>query len=241
MNKTCPSCGTPFNVSPQDEGKQFNCFKCNTALTVTRTGLQAGGGAAVPLPRPPSAPVVNLPMAEEAAAPARSAANPLADVLAWLRYIPDVPTWLFGLGMFIVIVCLFSPALGSARAKSAEAQVQLGQMRFDRSEKEFKAKPNPSVAEVENQKKMKESWDREKETLEAAAKELDLNARAWDYWYTLGMMFGFLILAVASLGYLSPHQPTIRRVVGAVVLVAQILLVFTKFTGPGGLLKALLG
>ena len=43
------------------------------------------------------------------------------------------------------------------------------------------------------------------------------------------MMAGFLFLAVAALGYLSPKQPPIRRVVGAVVIVAEVLLVFIKF------------
>ena len=82
MNKNCPSCGTPFNVSPQDEGKQFNCFKCNTALTVTRTGLHAVGSApVVSLPKPPSSPVVNLPPVEEvqpAAAPVPAEVPPTA-------------------------------------------------------------------------------------------------------------------------------------------------------------------
>jgi hypothetical protein len=241
VNKNCPSCGTPFNVSPQDEGKQFNCFKCNTALTVTRTGLHAvGSSPVVNLPKPPSAPVVNLPMAEEAP-PERPAASPLDPLFAFFRALPDLPTWLFGIGMFIVIPCLFLPALSAASAKRAAAKVELGQLKMDRLEKEFKAKSNPTVAEADNQKKMKESWDKEKETLESAAKEADLEARASDYWYTFGMMFGFLFLAVASLGYLDPRQPTIRRAVGAVVLVAQILLIFTKFTGSGGILKALLG
>jgi hypothetical protein len=239
VNKNCPSCGTPFNVSSQDEGKQFNCFKCNTALTVTRGGLQTTGSPpVVPMPKAPSTAVMNLPTVEEVRP---AAPNPLAELSGLLRYIPDVSTWLFGVGMFIVILCLFLPALATASAKRAAAKVELGQLRMDRLEKEFKAKPNPTVADADNQKKMKESWDKEKETLEATAKELELDARSSDYWYTFGMMFGFLFLAFASLGYLDPRQPTIRRVVGAVVLVAQILLIFTKFTGSGGLLKALLG
>jgi hypothetical protein len=43
------------------------------------------------------------------------------------------------------------------------------------------------------------------------------------------MMIGFLFLAAAALGYLTPNQPPIRRVVGAIVIVAEVLLIFIKY------------
>ena len=55
------------------------------------------------------------------------------------------------------------------------------------------------------------------------------SARSWRYWYEWGMMWGFLFLGYASLGYLTPNQPTIRRVVGSIVLCAMILLIFIRF------------
>ncbi len=37
------------------------------------------------------------------------------------------------------------------------------------------------------------------------------------------------VLAAAAVGYLRPVQPPIRRVVGAIVIVAEVLLIFIKF------------
>ena len=44
-----------------------------------------------------------------------------------------------------------------------------------------------------------------------------------------GMMFGFVALSVASIGFLSPSQTRVRRVVGAIVISAMLLLVFIAF------------
>ena len=49
------------------------------------------------------------------------------------------------------------------------------------------------------------------------------------YLYTWGVLLGFLLVAVAGVGFLHPAQPTSRRVVGAIVLCVQVVFLFTVY------------
>src|SRR5205085_649939 len=107
--------------------------------------------------------------------------------------------------------------------------LKAGQLREDRMERELKQKKDVTIADEELRKKSKENWAKKKESLQDEAEELALDALQSGYGYTWGMMLGFLFLAAAALAYLTPGQPVIRRVVGAIVLVAEVLLIFMKY------------
>jgi hypothetical protein len=219
VNKQCPSCGTPFNLGPQDDGKRFSCFKCSSSLLVTRTGLQLAA------PGAPSAIGVDpLPSASLAGQ------RPTAGAFRTLGKLADGPTWCFAVGAFLVIVFLFFPLINRAKVERAKALVDAGKHKVERMEREIKQKgKDVSISDEERFRKVKESWVRDKENLEDDAREIELDSQRSDYLYTWGMMLGFLFLAAAALGYLNPAQPAIRRVVGAIVIVAEVLLIFMKY------------
>jgi hypothetical protein len=225
VNKNCPVCGTSFNVGPRDEGKQFPCFKCNTPLTVTRDGIQAPGvGTAASGPMP----VAVLPLGSESPPP-----RILSNGQSWWRR-HDGPTWLFGLGAFFVILFLFLPLIDYSKKNRARGALDLGNQREKRRDEEYKKNKNPSSREKADREEEQKDWDKERTRLEAEHSDAGAKAAMSEYWYTWGMMFGFLLLGGAALGYLDPAQPPIRRVVGAVVLVGEVLLIFLRYVFTAG-------
>jgi hypothetical protein len=228
VNKNCPVCGTLFNVGPREVGKQFNCFKCNTALAVTGDGIQMAGGAGV-VPAPPGA-LQAVPLGAES--PAAAPVTRPQGASFWRRY--DVPTWLFGLGALFVILFLFLPLINETRARRTKGALDLGAQREKRQEEEFKKLKEPSTNERAKRDLARDAWAKDAARLEAEHSDAKAEAAMSEYWYTWGMMFGFMLLAVAALGYLDPAQPTIRRVVGAIVLSGQILLIFLRYVLSAG-------
>jgi hypothetical protein len=222
VNQNCPVCGTQFKIGHGQVGTQFPCFKCGTSLTVTPAGIQAAGAAPHP---PPPPPLSAVPLSADRAAAALPAGPP------WWRRV-DVSTWLFGLGTFLVILYLFLPLINQGKARRARAKLDLGEAREKRAEEEYKkslatgpASPTASA----NRALAKEAWAKDRAQLEAEVSDARSEAAMSNYWYTWGMMFGFMLLAGAALGYLSPSQPTIRRVVGAIILCGEILLIFLRY------------
>jgi hypothetical protein len=65
--------------------------------------------------------------------------------------------------------------------------------------------------------------------LEERADSARFSARRWSWWYAWGMLIGFLLLAVGAMGYLRPEQTLIWRVVGAIIICAQALLIFFAY------------
>jgi hypothetical protein len=227
VNQNCPVCGTQFKVGPDQVGTQFPCFKCGTGLTVTNTGIQAAGMA------PPTGPVHTLPPSappQLIASPAPAAAAGPGGPAWWRRV--DVPTWLFALGTFLVILYLFLPLINHKKERRAHAKLNLGEVREKRAEEDFKKAQTSAPANATAQltrTQARENWTKDKAQLEAEISDAKNEAEMAEYWYTWGMMFGFILLAGAALGYLNPSQPTIRRIVGAIVLCGQILLIFLRY------------
>jgi hypothetical protein len=224
VNKQCPGCQTAYNVSPADVGREFSCFKCNAALVVQKDGIRLAGS-----PAPPTQAIATPAASPAQPEPAATSAGGRNDFRRLAGRLGDAATWMFGIGAFLVIVFLFFPLINQAKVARAKAAVQAGQLREDRMERELKQKKEVSPADEELRKKARESWAKQKDRLQEDADELGLDARQSEYWYTWGMMFGFLFLAAAALAYLNPAQPTIRRVVGAIVIIAEVLLIFIKF------------
>jgi hypothetical protein len=88
-------------------------------------------------------------------------------------------------------------------------------------------------AELEKlQKKLDEAqkdYDKELPNFDNAIDSAQIHAQLAQYPYKWGMFAGYLILAIGSIGYLHPGQNTTRRVVGGVIICAQVVLIFWVF------------
>src|SRR5581483_814328 len=140
-------------------------------------------------------------------------------------------------GAFLVIVFMFMPIIGQAAILRADAGKQkLEQERDDKIKRLLpKGKRVPDLTTDEKKKfdedsdKIRKDYEKQIETAEDDARaERTSNQRA--VWFErYGMMFGFLFVMVGSIMYMMPDQPQIKRVVGAIILTAQLVLVFIAF------------
>jgi hypothetical protein len=220
VNNTCPSCNTPYNVGAGDVGRRFTCFQCNASLEVQKSGIVVAGAASGDnLPEP-------IPVSGPGPGPAL---RPKTRALPRPNALPDVSTGLFGAGLFLVVLFLFLPILDQAKATRLKAGVKVGDLREERLDKELKEKKGPTPQDEDLRKRTKETWTKEKERLQIEAAEAEFAAQQSGYWYTWGMFLGFLLLAFGGMAWLDPRQPLIRRIVGAIVVVAEALLIFAKY------------
>jgi hypothetical protein len=223
-----------YNLTAQHVGRSFACKKCGSTLVVTAAGLELAGGA------PPGVEAFAEPMGEDPGQYRRrsnfGAGAGVAFSQFWAKLKADLPTWLLGVGIFFVVLCLFFPLLDRAKVDRRQAKIEAGDSKLSREAAETQRKI-AAEADQGKQKDLRDSLDKarkkweetEKPKLQEDYDEMRESARSWRYWYDWGMMWGFLFLGYASLGYLSPSQPTIRRVVGSIVLCAMILLIFIRF------------
>ena len=151
--------------------------------------------------------------------------NSLATVLTWVL----ATSLLFG---------MFFSAQFYFRTKELGNRSLLLQQEMARKKRE--AKGDEIAKEEETRNKAHKHWeDVELPKLQDKVDEARESAKTWRYWYDWGMMWGFLFLALAALGYLTPQQPTIRRVVGAIIFCAMMLLIFTRFVSESAARSAL--
>jgi len=143
-----------------------------------------------------------------------------------------VSTLLFAFGAFLIIVFLFSPLIGDAavdRARGAEARAKLElEQKIEKARKVDK-KTDEDINKMRdefNEKKAPELKDNINYARISQMRDL--------YFDRYGMMLGFLFLMVGSLGFMGPGQSLIRRIVGATVITAQMLIVFLVFSGFRG-------
>ncbi len=240
MQNTCPNpnCGAMYNLTAQHVGRSFACKKCGATLVVSASGLEIAGP-------PPVVEAMGYPSADEPPLPSRRPrTGPGAGAFfaqAWERIRSDAATWVFGAGAFFVILCLFFPLLDHARVLRREAklaardrQEQRLNAELRRKEAELRGKgedPDKVLKkEKEEREKAYKRWqEEEKPRMEQDVDDARDTESAWRYWYHWGMMWGFLFLAYAALGYLTPTQATIRRVVGSIIICAMMLLIFIRF------------
>lgn len=252
MNNTCPSCGAIYNVASKDVGRRIRCKKCSTALMVTDAGLEvegAGGAAPAPAARPQSAPVEDDFDDEEEVSPRRSGRNARKpakgggiDVMQIFKDFGGVPTLLFGFGAFLVIVFLFMPIIGVAGTERAAAGKE--KLEQERDTKIKRLVPKGKRLEdltSDERKKYDEDAEKIRKDYEKQISDAEDDARAErvsnkrSRWFEMyGMMFGFLFLMAGSIGYMTPGQTTVRRILGTVVLGAQMLIIFMVFAAGGG-------
>ena len=245
MNNACPSCGAVYAVTPKDVGRKLRCKKCQTALAVTDAGLVVDTPTATarPAPEPVAAAVADdFETGDEVVTTrgkkGRKFTGPRGPGLGeLLGKAGGLATVLFGIGAFLVIVYLFMPIIGQAAIQRVEAgKDKLEQERDAKLKKLIPKGKKPQDLTSDEQKKIAE--DREKivkdyaerisEAEDDARSERTSNKRA--VWFErYGMMFGFLFVMIGSIMYMMPEQPPIKRIVGAIVITAQMVLVFIAF------------
>lgn len=236
MNNVCPSCGALYNVARKDIGRKISCKKCGAALVVTEAGLEVEPPAAASR----AAPVINgiddAPDAEEEVVSprrgrgSRRGAGLNIDPIQIFKDFGGVATLLFGFGAFLVIVFLFLPMIGSAAVQRAQGAVERMELEWKGKERKMR-KENKSADEIS---KAREDFFKGKDDLEDDVQDESISNKRALWFERYGMMFGFLFLMAGSLGFLMPGHTVYRRILGTIVLGAQILIIFMVFAAGGG-------
>jgi hypothetical protein len=149
-------------------------------------------------------------------------------------------TILFGMGTVLIIVFVFLPLLDSAYVSRQKTLLWAVESPVQRLQQELTVKfPGGKPVEQgakENQEKLVNSlkaaqsqYEKEKQALDESLERAQIHAALAGFWYRWGMLVGYVLLAIGSIGYLHPRQPTTRRVVGAVIICAQVILIFFAF------------
>jgi hypothetical protein len=216
-----------YNVATRRVGMRVNCKKCGAALIMGEQGLELADAAPAPEPYAPftgvGEQIVNAPDVYQGGS--------VAD-----RILADLATWAFGIGVVLVILFLFFPVIDFLKISRASVAVDRGDAAERRADMEMqnrsrKEKWEQSKIDDEQKKRTdaKDKWEKEKLELQEDVESATFSARSSRYWYTWGMMFGFLFLGLAALGYLKPNQPPVRRVTGSVVICGMVLLIIMAY------------
>ena len=131
----------------------------------------------------------------------------------------------FTAGVFLVIVALFMPLIGKAKVERRTAAITEERLYTDDLIKQLRA---GKAANEERIKKVEEDWQKRREALDLDVKYAEVGNQMSTYWDRYWLLFGFLLLGFGAVGFMRDTQPLIRRIVGAVVVTAQMLLVFAN-------------
>ena len=243
MNNTCPSCGAVYNVAAKDIGRRIRCKKCATGLTVTAAGLEIDDPTAAPAPSRAPAPPHDFDDEDDAPPPRRSRDRDdrprpargggfKLDPLQIFKDVGGVPTLLFGFGAFLVIVFLFQPIIGSAAVSRAQGASERIDLEWKTQERKLRKDKKTEEDIGTAREKFYKDNDKDRAEENVGYEVISTKRSRWFEMY--GMMFGFLFLMAGCLGYMMPEQTTVRRILGTVVLGAQILIIFLVFAAAGG-------
>lgn len=243
MNNTCPSCGAQYNVAAKDIGRRIKCKKCGTPLIVAESGLEVDDPDAIPRPEPvPPAADAADEFEDEDDRPRRGrgrdrdrgrrTAGPGFNPLAALAKIGGIPTILFGFGAFLVIVFLFMPIIGHAAVERAQGAVERVDLQWKTKEREMRKEKKSEEDITKAREDFYKKKDKEALDEDVGYERIGNKRSRWFEMY--GMMFGFLLLMVGSIGYMMPEQTTVRRILGTIVLGTQVIIIFIIFAASGG-------
>lgn len=257
MRNACPTCQTVYAVTPADVGRRIVCTRCNANLVIDDDGFRVTDGPdkgkpAVASKAPPPSergkgsgvkkarPVEDDEDTVDSTDPPRSKHRrgeddddeddrpPRPGPLDLFKKYVDIPTVVFAVGVVLVLWFLFMPIVGSAKLKWYTARIEDEQLALDLEVKRLEGNGQGEVA-----KKKKEDWVKRKEKLESDVQWVQINNRQGEYWDRYGMLAGFVLTALGGIGLLMTHQPTVKKIVGAVVVCAMMVLVFVNFAWKG--------
>jgi hypothetical protein len=238
-----PDCDASHNVLDSHIGRRFTCKKCGSLLVVEEDGLRLEDAAVVE----PDEPRESSGGGTYRARSVRRQNSPADGLSPFNRSLGAVIgptcTTLLGIGTVFIIVFLFFPLIDQAKIARRTALIEEGDLRLKRQSGDFNQKGvgqppfdkmkggamDDAAIKQERRRLETEKWERDKVPLQQDVDEAKVSFRRSLYWYHWGTLFGFLILAVAALGYLHPSQSTIRRTIGAVVITGEVVLAFVAF------------
>lgn len=252
MRNACPTCQTVYAVTPADVGRRITCTRCNANLLIDEDGFRlaegSGGSKSVPPPPPRSDPELgerkrssrraklddDEPKKDEPKTRRRARdeededddpPKPSVNVGELFQKYVDVPNVVFAVGVVLVLWFLFMPIINAAGTRWYTARVEDEQQAHDEEMKRLKEKgPADGVTKED------ERWRKRKEVLDASVVKAGITARQSEYWDRFGLLGGFIVTALGSIGLLMSHQPLVKKVVGGVVVAAMMLMVFYQFT-----------
>jgi hypothetical protein len=140
----------------------------------------------------------------------------------------DLSTYLLLAGSLLVVIFLFLPLVDHASIGRAEAKISAADAEQRRLDRALTADGKPSADDLKRRDESRTEWKNKKSDLEDLVQDAKTSAEGSRYWYTWGMMLGFMLLAAASIGYLR-DPAKIKRVVGSVIICSLLLLVFFAF------------
>jgi hypothetical protein len=175
--------------------------------------------------------------------------NPLLKNMPWLQanfgMVTGIAfTVLFGLGAFLAIVFLFLPLINQADVARAEAKIMAGDSRIARLRQDVEreiADRKLDTPQADDRRKKVEAdenkWKADKAQQQVDLDDLKASVRSRMYGYHWGMMIALVVLALGSLGYLFFGATVAIRVVGGVMIVAEMVVVLVKFLSVSAVLQ----
>lgn len=148
---------------------------------------------------------------------------------AGLESTSDRGTWLFVSGTILSLCTLFFPSIDQAKVARLEAMIVAGDMRQARIDAEGAREGGDAKAAAT----AKERWRDRKADLEEDVESAEMWRRGWMYWYRYLSLIGFVLLLLGSVAYMDSQQPPVRRIVGAIVLTALVLVVISSLARTG--------
>ena len=240
MRNDCPSCNTVYAVTLQDVGKRIICKQCNAALVIAEDGFRVDLSVPVSKTKPTRDDDEDAPKKSKREPDAERPNKPAGQELAmakdfYTKYV-DIPTILFGIGAFFILTFLFFPMIG--KAKHERRIGGLAEEKLDTEVEIRKLREKPG--NEEKIKKIEEEWTKRLPVLEADVKYAEISNQRAGYFDRYGLLFGFVVLMVGSLGMVRADAHLVKRIFGAAVLGLQMLLVLSSLIGgcrgglPGG-------
>ncbi len=233
MNNLCPACGAAYNLRPTDIGRKVRCKRCGAALLVAAEGLVAEAAAGA-VPTDPSAVSPPVPSADPPPAPTSAEAYveiPAPSLVAppyqrpyppnnFLAAIGGIPTVLFALGVFFVILFTFMTPIGEAATRRAQARVDLLKWEQEMEIRRLKEK------DIEKAAKIAENYRPKLEEATSNAEYTRISNIRSQWYDRYGQLLGFVLLAFGCIGYLRTEQPLVLRIVAAVTLSFMLMVIF---------------
>jgi hypothetical protein len=222
-----------FNPDELVEGMPFRCTKCNSLVQFDGEKIILGQE-----PTPTSAaarPVSGATSRQEARVSRQSSTGS-----AVVHYLFGS---IFGLGLVLVVLFFFLPVIDQASVGRQRERVDSGQRRQDRldgrnrtefapdkeSDDERKKRETERETRAKTRDKERKEWEKTREKYEEELDESISNLRGWNHLYSWGQLIGFLLLAVGSVGFLCCGPGIAQRVVGSIVITAEVLLFFGDY------------
>jgi len=213
-----------YAVTPRDIGRRIACRKCNAVLIIDEQGLRY---ETPPAPAATEENPLDIDVGKESPRPKKS--RPLqglgTGIGHWFANLPEGPTLLFTFGALLVITFLFMPIIGKAKVDRRQGTLEEEKYKHDQEVKILRTKPGNDT----KVKLLEEEWPKLKEDLDVDIKKAEIDIKRSVYLDRYGLLLGFLILAIGSIRMMAADQPPMKRIVGAVVVTAQMLFVFLSF------------